>query len=333
MRKHTYFFFVLLFIFSCSSEDKHVKVKEAEEKKIDLKVVRLEEQLFNLKNKQEARQLLLANPSLVKDYLGLPYPIQDSQFVDIFYDFYTNPDLKKFYQKSTKEFGDFSDVKTSLTELFKYTTYYYPKYKVPEVQTIITGFRFDKDISFSDDTIIISYDYFLGPKSEFKPPLYDYFLERYQKPYLSPMIAQAISARFNNSNMDDKSMLASMIYYGKAHYFTERVMPSLQDTLNIMYTGTQLADVEKHIDVIWGHFIEKQLLFDKTKFQVDKYCGERPVISEIGEKCPGRIGRWLGWQIVRSYMKENPNVTLQQLMEDNDAMKIFKASKYKPGKS
>jgi len=146
------------------------------------------------------------------------------------------------------------------------------------------------------------------------------------------MIALAISSKFNNANLNDQTMVASMIYYGKAHYFVERVLPDLADSLNIMYSGQELKEVENHKNLIWGHFISEKLLFNSTRFIVDKYCGERPKVVEIGDKCPGRIGRWLGWQIVRSYMREHPEVTLKQLMEEKDAQKIFKQSKFNPGR-
>jgi uncharacterized protein YjaZ len=57
---------------------------------------------------------------------------------------------------------------------------------------------------------------------------------------------------------------------------------------------------------------------------------ERPATLEVGEKCPGRIGQWVGWEIVKSYMNSHEEVTLQELMQSNDAEKIFKESKYKP---
>jgi hypothetical protein len=39
---------------------------------------------------------------------------------------------------------------------------------------------------------------------------------------------------------------------------------------------------------------------------------------------------WAGWQIVKSCMKNNKDVTLQQLMGDQDAQKILNKSKYRP---
>ena len=51
---------------------------------------------------------------------------------------------------------------------------------------------------------------------------------------------------------------------------------------------------------------------------------------EIDNDSPGQIGRWIGWQIVRSFM-ENNDGTLEQMLK-MDAKEIFEKSKYKPKK-
>ncbi|MDH3710460.1 MAG: gliding motility lipoprotein GldB, partial [Cyclobacteriaceae bacterium] len=78
------------------------------------------------------------------------------------------------------------------------------------------------------------------------------------------------------------------------------------------------------------HFVEKKLLYETSHFTKKKYMDERPTTVEIGNKCPGRIGEWLGWQIVMKYMKENPQISLDQLMESEDVQGIFTQSRYKP---
>ena len=45
---------------------------------------------------------------------------------------------------------------------------------------------------------------------------------------------------------------------------------------------------------------------------------------------PGRIGQWLGWQIVKSYMQNNKNMTISALFEEKDSKKILKLSSYRP---
>jgi uncharacterized protein YjaZ len=53
---------------------------------------------------------------------------------------------------------------------------------------------------------------------------------------------------------------------------------------------------------------------------------------EIDNESPGRIGQWVGWQIVRSFMENNPKVTVQDLIKMNEK-DIFELSKYKPKKN
>ena len=38
----------------------------------------------------------------------------------------------------------------------------------------------------------------------------------------------------------------------------------------------------------------------------------------------------LSWQIIRKYLQENPDVSLQEVLLEMDSQKILQASKYKP---
>ena len=49
-----------------------------------------------------------------------------------------------------------------------------------------------------------------------------------------------------------------------------------------------------------------------------------------GKESPGRLGLWVGWRIVDSYMTNNKDVTLIELMGEGDAQKILEESFYKP---
>ena len=75
------------------------------------------------------------------------------------------------------------------------------------------------------------------------------------------------------------------------------------------------------------------MLYSTDSGLYDRFMANAPFSKfyiDIDKESPGRIGVLLGWQIVRSYMKNN-EVTLQQLLQ-TDAEEIFKKSKYKPKK-
>jgi uncharacterized protein YjaZ len=52
--------------------------------------------------------------------------------------------------------------------------------------------------------------------------------------------------------------------------------------------------------------------------------------TKMPTNSPGRAGNWMGYRIIRAYMKKHPNTSLEQLMALKDAQKILDESKYKP---
>ncbi|MDX5437438.1 MAG: gliding motility lipoprotein GldB, partial [Pontibacter sp.] len=211
--------------------------------------------------------------------------------------------------------------------------YYYPEYHVPQVKTFVTGLgTLGNDLYVTDSMIVFGIDYFIGPKAIYRPQAYDYILNRYEPDKMVPAAMLLLSNRFNKTNFPDRTLLSEMIGMGKAYYFVESVLPCVPEAKIIFYSEKEVADVHHNEGRIWAHFIEKELLFDKTPFIVNKYIGERPNTPEIDATAPGRIGAWVGWQIVRKYMERNPSVTLPELMAETDYRKIFEESKYKPEK-
>jgi len=338
MRTLVLLLFIICLTISCKDapstklpEKEPVAIDEEkfEKVKVNVKIERLERALFGVKSPQDVSDFLAAHPSFTKHFLEIPNAAKEKAFVNQLYEMYTNPKLIEFYKDNETFYGDFSDIESQLNGMFSYMKYYYPDYYVPEINTLVTGFRFDRDFAFSDSLIVIGIDYFLGKEARYRPQFYDYMLNRYDKPYMVPIVGLAVSSKFNEFDLKDETLIAEMIHYGKAHYFLERVMPELPDSLNIQYTGEELKEVAKNADIIWGHFIEKKVLFETNNKTKQRYVGESPKVTVIGDKCPGRIGRWLGWQIVRKYMADNPTITLQELMKDQNAQEIFKKSKFK----
>jgi uncharacterized protein YjaZ len=139
-----------------------------------------------------------------------------------------------------------------------------------------------------------------------------------------------LSSKYNNYDYQDKTLLADMIFYGKAYEFTDRMLPYVPDTIITGYTSEELGLCTTFQDIIWGRFVEDNLFYETGEQIKSKYVGERPTVPEIADKCPGRVGRWLGWQIVERFMQEQQEITLKEMMQIGDAKKIFQQSRYKP---
>lgn len=297
--------------------------------KLKVKIKRLERELFSIKDKDELREFLADYPGLSQHFFQIDQYPHDSILVNSLYKLINDPHIDTLYDETQQIFGNFDDMEDQFEQAFRHVKYYYPDFKAPEIQTIITGFG--RDLFVSDSLIIIGLDYYLGENATYRPlEIPDYILQRYSKDYIVPACILLLSQKYNSLNPKDNTMLADMIYYGKSFYFTDKILPDVADSILIGYSTEELQDVNKNQSVVWAHFIENELLYEKSHFIKKKYLEERPKTLEIGNKAPGRIGIWLGWEIVKRFMEENDQVTLPQLMEIDDAQRIFTQSKYKP---
>lgn len=297
---------------------------------IDLKFESLADTLVNLSSKDQLVKLLDRHRVMRDHFFKRSQYPNDSVFVNQLYSRFTNPHIDTLLIETHRAFGDESELKREFTEAFKNLRYYFPDARIPKIETVISGF--DNDMFVSDSLIIVSLDYFLGPGAKYRPNMYEYLLRQYGKENIVPscMLIYGIDGRVNQVNPEDKTVLADMIAYGKSFYFAKQMIPCTPDSVFIWYTPEEIKGAHKNQDLIWARFIEDKLLYATSHVIKQKYLGDRPQTVEVGEKCPGRIAQWVGWEIVKKYMETHPDVSLPTLMANPNADKIFKESRYKP---
>lgn len=297
---------------------------------VNVKIERLEKNFFEIKQESQVRAFLKANTLFATKFLQQNQYPHDSILVNSLIGLATNPSLDSLAQQAIEKFGNMEEEEKQLETAFKVIKYHYPKFNVPEVKTFVSGLG--QDLHVSDSLVVFGIDYFIGKDALYRPDTYEYILKRYERPNMVSAAILLLSNKFNKTDFLDRSMLSEMINAGKAYYFVKSAMPCTPDSVIIGYSTQQLADVHHNEGRIWAHFIEKSLLYEKNPFLVNKYIGERPSTPEIDGNTPGRLGTWVGWQIVKEYMERHPDVTLPQLMAETDYKKIFNGSKYKPEK-
>lgn len=328
MRSRILFLLGLISLFSCQSSDTRCTLdEEILEERTNLEIYRLEQDFFAAKSTEELALLLDKYPEIADRVMELEtYSHVDSLAQDLLR---VNQDsaFQALNAAVAKEFSDISDIKVELEQAFAYLKSYYPDFKEPKVYTYVSGFGLD--LLVDEDILVIGLDYFLPIGHAFQPDLPKYIASRYEREYLVPMIVLAISSRYNEIDTQDHTLLAEMVYYGKAYHFVKSILPCTSDQYLIGYTPEQIQACWDNEDLIWTHFIENELLFETNPFEVRKYIGEAPSTDAISFDAPGRIGRWIGWNIVEEYAIEK-DLSLPQLMQVSDAKKLFKESGYRP---
>ena len=329
----SFLFFAAFTFTSCSKDDNCAFSPENPGPRVDITIERLEHQILNLTKRQEVDAFVKSEPLVAEVFLRqYDYP-DEEVFYDALIDRFSNPHIDTLEMEIDRVFGDLSWLEEELEEAFTLLKYYYPDREIPKVKTVATGF--DYDLHLTDSVIVIGLDYYLGPEAKYRPMgSYNYILKRYDAPYIVPsiMLLYGISPTINKYDPRDGSILADMVSYGKSFYFAKRMLPCTPDSTLIWYTGQEIAGVKQNADIVWSHFIEKDLLFETDHLIKKKYIDERPKTFEIGPECPARIGQWVGWNIVDTYMEEYPETTLPDLMEMTNARELFDDSKFRPGR-
>ncbi len=226
---------------------------------------------------------------------------------------------------------DRNKLEEDFTQALKHYNYYFPQKTVPSVYTCVSGFN--QSVVVSLDLIGVSLDKYLGDKCQYYKQL---GLAEYKIRNMHPgkIVPDAMYAwgltEYPISSKADK-LIEHMIYKGKMMYFVDAMMPELADTIKIGFSKMQLEFCEISEQGMWTFLAEQNMLFSTKRMDIKRYVDDGPYTSSFTADSPGRVGVWLGWQIVKAYMKKNPDVTLAQLMVNEDYMGILNHSGYSPG--
>lgn len=293
----------------------------------NVEFIRLERQIFELNSVDDALAFLNKYPDFSENFLERSQYPHDTILAGRMISLKNDPHIDTLYRETQEIFGDMSDLQAEFEMAFRHIKSHFPGFKIPKIYTAVTGMG--NDLFVSPDMVVIGLDFFLGEDAKYRPVDFpEYILKRYRKEYIVPSVILLMSDQFNKTNLEDKTLLAEMIYYGKAYYFTKRMMPCTQDSLIIGYTGQEITDAHENVSIIWANFIENELLFETSHFMKNKFLGERPKTVEIGPKCPGRIGAWVGWEIVEKYMDKTGD-DLSNMMANRNTQVIFAKSRYR----
>ncbi len=317
---------------SCSRTDNECVFIPEIEKPVEVSWLSLSDSIAQITSKTALVSLLSRHPVLRDYFFQRPQYPSDSAFINELFRRFTHPSVDTLLLEVRRVFGNEQELRQSFRQAFSNLKYYYPDTRIPKVITLISGL--ETDLFVTDSVIYIGLDYYLGPGARYRPNIYNYMLRLYTPETVVPsvMLLTGINEKFNYNNPEDKTALADMIAFGKAYYFAKHMLPCVPDSVLIGYTADELEGSYANEHLIWYRLVEDQVLYATSHLVKQKYLDPRPKTIEVSNRCPGRIGQWVGWQIVKAYKKRHPQTTLPQLMQLRDAERLFKDSGYRPVK-
>jgi len=329
--------FILVF-YSCKNNALDVDVSNVDVK--PLEILRLENDLFavNAANFEEENKQINAKYGAFYDHyvLGFLNPrggINDSLYKPSLLSFTHDRDMKETYAYVRKLYPDaaIQEINNELTDCVKRFKYHFPKRKLPtKLITCTTGYNYA--IAYTDSALVIGLDMYLNDTAKFYQMLNTpkYQLRMMNANYILPNLAKGwVLTEFDNEKPVN-TLLYHTIFYGKIFYAVNALLPGSNDSIIMGYTVKQMNYCKENEKNLWGYFAEKNRLYENNLKTVQELTSDGPFTGTISKECPPRIAMWIGLQIVRSYMKNNESVTLEQLMSETDSQKILSKSKYRP---
>ena len=212
-------------------------------------------------------------------------------------------------------FPNFKEQGDDLTLLFKHIKYYFPEFESPQIVTVTSEVDYRNKVLISDSLMLIALDTYLGADHMFYAGISNFTAKNLRKEQLVPDVAAAYAEQLV-PRYDGRTFVGLLIYYGKLLYMIEQFAPFVPEEELMGYSKEEFAWAQANESEIWRYFIERKLLFSTDAKLPGRFLNPAPFSKfylELDNESPGMVGRYIGWQIVRSYMKNN-DVSLRKLV-------------------
>jgi gliding motility-associated lipoprotein GldB len=317
--KYYFNLIILLIIVSCNQ--KGSIEKEIEKISVEMEIIRFD----TIFGHAEAGDL----PELKRSY---PYLFPEQYHDSIWILKMKDTLQQQLNDEVLKAFPNNNELEDQLYPLFQHIRYYFPAFEPPVILTLTSEVDYRNKVLLNDDLLLISLDTYLGKDHRFYTGIANYIAKNMEQSQIRHDVASLYAERYIAKSVD-RTFLATMIHYGKQLYLKDLWLPSSSDDQKLGYTIEEFNWILENEMEIWRYFIENELLYSTDPKLLNRFIYPAPFSKfylEIDNDSPGSIGKYIGWQIVRSYMERNA-VSIQQLMM-MEANEIFKKSKYKPKK-
>ncbi|OUR92658.1 gliding motility lipoprotein GldB [Flavobacteriales bacterium 34_180_T64] len=319
MKKLATILLICFCLYSCENEDKIEK--EISNINIDFTVERFDK-AFAKADSNQLPKLKQAFPFLFSKR------IPDSIWIDRMNDTLQH----QLSQEVNTAFGELENIEPEIKSLFQHLKYYNKVFEAPRVITLTNFVDYRNKLIVTDTIALIALDNYLGTEHVFYGNIQQYLVQNMKPSQIVVDLASSYAEKYSYQSQR-KTLLDEMIYFGKSLYFKDKMIPFKTDAEKIGYAPNEFIFATENEQYIWRYFIEEEMLYSTDNDLPSRFIAPAPFSKfylELDSDSPGRLGQFIGWKIVRSYM-ENNDISLMDMLQI-DAVEIFNNANYKPEK-
>lgn len=301
-------------------------------KSVEVHFHRFEQLLFDTPADRLPTELKAHEAEYASELIVL-YP-DDPEFIQMTQEFVADPVMRDIYRITDSLYHDLSDVERKLGRALGRAYKLCPQMShLEHLYTMVTG-DFDnygfRVFSNSSDLCVCLDQYALGAMQRYQYfGMPAYLVRTLTRDAIVPDCMYTLAGLHIASPAGDWTLLDHAIADGKKLYFVEKTVPGIDDTLLLRYTADQLQWMRDNERNVWGWLLQNKLLYSTDQTSYRNLLGDAPHTNAFGSDSAPRIAAYIGWQIVRSYMKRS-HCTMQELFDDTDSRHILTASGWRP---
>lgn len=315
------FLFLASFLFSCTNDPLDIN---PEKKDLKISFFNLDSVLVNTREEKLQIELSKMNlfPNQILDYqlghcLGVGQ-LSDSGTTFRIKQFVNEPYVSRLEAQISKKFKDLSSRKAKIREGFLLLNHHFPQGKLPNNIIFMNSF-FASNVFCSENEIGIGLERYLGPNiqeikelpsQEFFQWIKDGMLDKY-------MERDVLTAWIMTHYVPEKksNTAEAIVNWGKIIYLTEAAFPRDEKSTILRYSKKDFDWAMKNEYAFWKYLVDEKLLFSDNEKTQSNFLKDAPFTIGLPEKGPDRLGQFLGWRMIHSYMMQYPETTLQELIK------------------
>ncbi|MBC6994389.1 hypothetical protein QWY85_01540 [Neolewinella lacunae] len=251
--------------------------------------------------------------------------------------FLTFPLITEIDSASTAQFppAEIEAQREAILQALRYYRYYLPTAPQPDTLVFYLAQFELAAFLYGDGNLGVGLDFFLGPDYNYqridaREAIFSRYLARTYTPAHLPEKVMRVVIEDYFPQPRGGSLIDYLIYEGKKLYLLDKVLPATPDSILHEVTAAQMEWLRENEVSIYAHLQKENLLYATEADLIRKLTQPAPTTPGMPTDSPGQAVNYLGRRIVEDFVRANPDVTMEELLAEEDGQKILAAARYKP---
>ena len=261
-----------------------------------------------------------------------PFFFPDNFSDEIWINRLNDPIQREIYNEILYKYDDILLLEKRITDFFINSSKAFELTISPRLITVNTDVDYRNRIILTDSILLIGLDNYLGANHRFYEGIPEYIKEDLNPQNIISDIASEYAGKLI-PRLDDYTFLDKIINNGKILYYKDICLDDVPDKIKIGYSEKKLKWATENEYFVWTYFVENNILFNPDNKLNSRFINNAPFSRfylENDKDTSEMIGKFIGWNIVKSFMKNN-DISFKKMTETKP-IEIYMRSKYKPKK-